>query len=92
MKDHSGFFLVAIVAICTVSGSGASHAYKVERQCEEVMTKNGLMEKCKTVMVQEAAPDKKDGKKDDKKDDKKDAKKDAKKDEKKGAEKPAAAR
>ncbi len=81
MKDHSGFFLVAIVAICAVSGSGASHAYKVERQCEEVMTKNGLMEKCKTVMVQEAAPDKKDGKKDDKKD--------AKKDEKKGA-KPAA--
>ena len=82
MKDHPGFFLVAIVAICAVSGSGASHAYKVERQCEEVVTKNGLMEKCKTVMVQEAAPDKKDGKKDDKKD--------AKKDEKKGAEKPAA--
>ena len=81
MKDHSGFFLVAIVAICVILGSGVSHAYKVERQCEEVMTKNGLMEKCKTVMVQEAAPDKKDGKKDDKKD--------AKKDEKKGA-KPAA--
>jgi hypothetical protein len=81
MKDHPGFFLVAIVAICAVSGSGASHAYKVERQCEEVTTKNGVMEKCKTVMVQEAAPDKKDGKKDDKKD--------AKKDEKKGA-KPAA--
>ncbi len=91
MKDHSGFFLVAIVAICAVLGSGASHAYKVERQCEEVVTKNGLMEKCKTVMVQEAAPDKKDGKKDGKKDDKKDDKKDAKKDEKKGAEKPAAA-
>ena len=84
MKDHPGFFLVAIVAICAVSGSGASHAYKVERQCEEVTTKNGVMEKCKTVMVQEAAPDKKDGKKDDKKD--------AKKNEKKGAEKPAAAR
>ncbi len=83
MKNHPGFFLAAIVAICAVSGSGASHAYKVERQCEEVTTKNGLMEKCKTVMVQEAAPDKKDGKKDDKKD--------AKKDEKKGAEKPAAA-
>ena len=83
MKDHSGFFLVAIVAICAVLGSGASHAYKVERQCEEVVTKNGPIEKCKTVMVQEAAPDKKDGKKDDKKD--------AKKDEKKGAEKPAAA-
>ena len=81
MKDHPGFFLVAIVAICAVLGSGASHAYKVERQCDEVMTKNGLMEKCKTVMVQETAPDKKDGKKDDKKD--------AKKDEKKGA-KPAA--
>ena len=81
MKDHPGFFLVAIVAICAVSGSGASHAYKVERQCEVVTTKNGVMEKCKTVMVQEAAPDKKDGKKDDKKD--------AKKDEKKGA-KPAA--
>ena len=77
---------MAIVAICAVSGSGASHAYKVERQCEVVTTKNGVMEKCKTVMVQEAAPDKKDGKKDDKKD----AKKDAKKDEKKGAEKPAA--
>ena len=92
MKDHSGFFLVAIFAICAVLGSGASHAYKVERQCEEVMTKNGLMEKCKTVMVQEAAPDKKDGKKDDKKDAKKDAKKDVKKDEKKGTEKPAAAR
>ena len=83
MKNHPGFFLAAIVAICAVSGSGASHAYKVERQCEEVTTKKGLMEKCKTVMVQEAAPDKKDGKKDDKKD--------AKKDEKKGAEKPAAA-
>ena len=81
MKDHPGFFLVAIVAICAVSGSGASHAYKVERQCEVVTTKGGVMEKCKTVMVQEAAPDKKD--------DKKDAKKDAKKDEKKGA-KPAA--
>ncbi len=88
MKDHPGFFLVAIVAICAVSGSGASHAYKVERQCEVVTTKSGVMEKCKTVMVQEAAPDKKDGKKDDKKD----AKKDVKKDEKKGAEKPAAAR
>ena len=84
MKDHPGFFLVAIVAICAVSGSGASHAYKVERQCEVVTTKSGVMEKCKTVMVQEAAPDKKDGKKDDKKD--------AKKNEKKGAEKPAAAR
>ena len=72
---------MAIVAICAVSGSGASHAYKVERQCEVVTTKNGVMEKCKTVMVQETAPDKKDGKKDDKKD--------AKKDEKKGA-KPAA--
>ncbi len=81
MKDHPGFFLVAIVAICAVSGSGASHAYKVERQCEVVTSKNGVMEKCKTVMVQETAPDKKDGKKDDKKD--------AKKDEKKGA-KPAA--
>ncbi len=81
MKDHPGFFLVAIVAICAVSGSGASHAYKVERQCEVVTSKHGVMEKCKTVMVQEAAPDKKDGKKDDKKD--------AKKDEKKGA-KPAA--
>ena len=79
--------MAAIVAICAVSGSGASHAYKVERQCEEGTTKNGLMEKCKTVMVQEAVPDKKDGKKNDKKDDKKDAKKD----EKKGAEKPAAA-
>ncbi len=86
MKDHPGFFLVAIVAICAMSGSGVSYAYKVERQCEEVTTKNGVKEKCKTVMVQEAAPDKKDGKKDDKKD----AKKDAKKDEKKGAEKPAA--
>ena len=51
MKDHPGFFLVAIVAICAVSGSGASHAYKVERQCELVTTKNGVMEKCKTVMV-----------------------------------------
>ena len=81
MKDHPGFFLVAIVAICAVSGSGASHAYKVERQCEVVTSKNGVMEKCKTVMIQETAPDKKDGKKDDKKD--------AKKDEKKGA-KPAA--
>ena len=84
MKDHPGFFLVAIVAICAVSGSGASHAYKVERQCEVVTSKNGVMEKCKTVMIQETAPDKKDGKKDDKKD--------AKKNEKKGAEKPAAAR
>ncbi len=82
MKDHPGFFLVAIVAICAVSGSGASHAYKVERQCEVVTSKNGVMEKCKTVMVQETAPDKKDGKKGDKKD--------AKKDEKKSAEKPAA--
>ena len=82
MKDHPGFFLVAIVAICAVSGSGASHAYKVERQCEVVKSKNGVMEKCKTVMVQETAPDKKDGKKGDKKD--------AKKDEKKSAEKPAA--
>ena len=82
MKDHPGFFLVAIVAICAVSGSGASHAYKVERQCEVVTSKNGVMEKCKTVMIQETAPDKKDGKKDDKKD--------AKKNEKKGAEKPAA--
>ena len=81
MKDHPGFFLVAIGAICAVSGSGASHAYKVERQCEVVTSKNGVMEKCKTVMIQETAPDKKDGKKDDKKD--------AKKDEKKGA-KPAA--
>ena len=81
MKDHPGFFLVAIGAICAVSGSGASHAYKVERQCEVVTSKNSVMEKCKTVMVQETAPDKKDGKKDDKKD--------AKKDEKKGA-KPAA--
>ena len=81
MKDHSGFFLVAIVAICAVSGSGASHAYKVERQCEVVTSKHGVMEKCKTVIVQETAPEKKDGKKDDKKD--------AKKDEKKGA-KPAA--
>ena len=82
MKDHPGFFLVAIVAICAVSGSGASHAYKVERQCEVVTSKNGVMEKCKTVMIQETAPDKKDGKKDDKKD--------AQKNEKKGAEKPAA--
>ncbi len=82
MKDHPGFFLVAIVAICAVSGSGASHAYKVERQCEVVTSKNGVMEKCKTVMVQETAQDKKDGKKGDKKD--------AKKDEKKSAEKPAA--
>ena len=82
MKDHPGFFLVAIGAICAVSGSGASHAYKVERQCEVVTSKHGVMEKCKTVIVQETAPDKKDGKKDDKKD--------AKKNEKKGAEKPAA--
>ena len=81
MKDHPGFVLVAIGAICAVSGSGASHAYKVERQCEVVTSKHGVMEKCKTVIVQETAPDKKDGKKDDKKD--------AKKDEKKGA-KPAA--
>ena len=81
MKDHPGFFFVVIVAICAVSGSGASHAYKVERQCEVVTSKHGVMEKCKTVIVQETAPDKKDGKKDDKKD--------AKKDEKKGA-KPAA--
>ena len=81
MKDHPGFFLVAIGAICAVSGSGASHAYKVERQCEVVTSKHGVMEKCKTVIVQETAPDKKDGKKDDKKD--------AKKDEKNGA-KPAA--
>ena len=81
MKDHPVFFLVAVVAICAVSGSGASHAYKVERQCEVVTSKHGVMEKCKTVIVQETAPDKKDGKKDDKKD--------AKKDEKKGA-KPAA--
>ena len=72
---------MAIGAICAVSGSGASHAYKVERQCEVVTSKHGVMEKCKTVIVQETAPDKKDGKKDDKKD--------AKKDEKKGA-KPAA--
>ena len=78
MKDHPGFFLVAIGAICAVSGSGASHAYKVERQCEVVTSKHGVIEKCKTVIVQETAPDMKDGKKD------------AKKDEKKGAKKPAA--
>ena len=71
MKDQPGFFVVAIVAICAVSGSGASHADKVERQCEVVTSKNGVMEKCKTVMIQETAPDKKDGKKDDKKDAKK---------------------
>ena len=74
MKDHPGFFLVAIGAICAVSGSGASHAYKVERQCEVGTSKHGVMEKCKTVIVQETAPDMKDGKKDAKKDEKKGAK------------------
>ena len=43
-----------------------------------VTSKHGVIEKCKTVIVQETAPDMKDGKKD------------AKKDEKKGAKKPAA--
>ena len=73
MKDHPSFFLVAIVAICAVSGGGASHAYKVERQCEVVTSKHGVIEKCKTVIVQETAPDMKDGKKDAKKDEKKGA-------------------
>ena len=41
-----------------------AYAYKVERICEEIVTKNGPLKTCKTVLVKESGGAKKDPEKD----------------------------
>ena len=45
--------LTACIAIAGISSVSDAYAYKVEKICEETMTKNGPRQTCKTVLVKE---------------------------------------
>ena len=54
-------------ALTAVAPITLAHAYKVENLCEEQQTKQGLRKRCKTVLVEGAAPGKSADTKDPKK-------------------------
>ena len=56
--------LTACIAIAGISSVSDAYAYKVEKICEETMTKNGTRKICKTVMVKESVDSKNDAAKD----------------------------
>ena len=56
--------LTACIAIAGISSVSDAYAYKVEKICEETMTKNGTRKICKTVMVKESVDSKNDSAKD----------------------------
>ena len=56
--------LTACIAIAGISSVSDAYAYKVERICEEIVTKTGPLQTCKTVLVKESGGAKKDPEKD----------------------------
>ena len=66
--------LTACIAIAGISSVSDAYAYKVEKICEETMTKNGPRQTCKTVLVKESGGTKNDPAKDRKDSAKSDAK------------------
>ena len=56
--------LTACIAIAGISSVSDAYAYKVEKICEESVTKNGTRQICKTVIVKESVGTKNDSAKD----------------------------
>ena len=56
--------LTACIAIAGISPVSDAYAYKVEKICEETVTKNGTRQTCKTVRVKDSVDSKNDSAKD----------------------------
>jgi hypothetical protein len=56
--------LTACIAIVGISSVSDAYAYKVEKICEETVTKNGTRQTCKTVRVKDSVDSKNDAAKD----------------------------
>jgi len=62
-----GWLQASFLLVALVLGANPCHAYRVKKVCEEVQTKQGKSEKCRTVLdtsePEAKAPEKKDDEK-----------------------------